>query len=87
MSGAADPFSSDRIARPRRFGLVARVIFFLTRRKVGKVPTPMQVMAHQPPLLMGYARMELAQMKMTRVPASLKALASIRTSTLLGCPF
>jgi len=87
MSRAADPFSSDRIGAPRRRGLVARIIFFLTRRKVGKVPTPMQVMAHQPPLLMGYARMELAQLKMTRVPASLKALASIRTSTLLGCPF
>jgi hypothetical protein len=83
----SDPFSSDRIAPPRRRGLVARVIFFLTRRKVGKVPTPMQVMAHQPPLLMGYARMELAQMKLRRVPAPLKALASIRTSTLLGCPF
>jgi len=87
MSRAADPFSTDRIAPPSRPGLVARIIFFLTRRKVGKVPTPMQVMAHQPPLLMGYARMELAQLKMTRVPASLKALASIRTSTLLGCPF
>jgi hypothetical protein len=83
----SDPFSSDRIAPPRRRGLVTRVIFFLTRRKVGKLPTPMQVMAHQPALLMGYARMELAQMKLTRVPAPLKALASIRTSTLLGCPF
>jgi len=82
-----DPFSSERIGPPSRRGLVTRIIFFLTRRKVGKVPTPMQVMAHQPALLMGYARMELAQMKMKRVPASLKSLASIRTSTLLGCPF
>jgi hypothetical protein len=87
MSRAADPFSTDRIARPRRFGLVTRVIFFLTRRRVGKVPTPMQVMAHQPALLMGYARMELAQAKLSRVPSSLKSLASIRTSTLLGCPY
>jgi len=84
---SGDPFSSERIAPPRRRGLVARVIFFLTRRKIGKVPTPMRVMAHQPALLMGYARMELAQMKMSRVPGSLKALASIRTSTLLGCPY
>jgi alkylhydroperoxidase family enzyme len=82
-----DPFSTERIGRPRRRGLVARVILFLTRRKVGRVPTPMQVMAHQPALLTGYARMELAQMKMSRVPASLKALASIRTSTVLGCPY
>ena len=82
-----DPFSTERIGRPRRPGLVARVIFFLTRRKVGQVPTPMQVMAHQPALLIGYARMELAHMKMKRVPGSLKSLASIRVSTLLGCPF
>ena len=87
MSRSADPFSSERIAPPRRIGLVARVVFFLTRRKVGKVPTPMQVMAHQPALLMGYARMELAQTKMSRVAGSLKSLASIRTSTLLGCPY
>ena len=83
----SDPFSTDRIGRPARRGLVVRIIHFLTRRKVGKVPTLMQVMAHQPALLMGYARLELAHMKMTRVPASLKALASIRTSTLLGCPY
>lgn len=82
-----DPFSTERIGRPARPGLVARVIYFLTRRKVGKVPTPMQVMAHQPALLMGYARMELAQLKMSRVSASLKGLASIRTSTVLGCPY
>jgi hypothetical protein len=82
-----DPFSTDRIGRPARRGLVTRVIHFLTRRKIGKVPTPMQVMAHQPALLMGYARMELAHMKMTRVPGSLKSLASIRTSTLIGCPY
>jgi len=36
---------------------------------------------------MGYARMELAHMKMKRVPGSLKSLASIRVSTLLGCPY
>jgi hypothetical protein len=82
-----DPFSTERIGQPRRRGLIARVIFFLTRRKIGKVPTPMQVMAHQPALLMGYARMELAQMKMTLVPGALKSLASIRVSTLLGCPY
>jgi hypothetical protein len=87
MSRAPDPFSTDRIAPPRRRGLITRIIFFLTRRRVGKVPTPMQVMAHQPALLMGYARMELAQAKLSRVPPALKSLASIRTSTLLGCPY
>lgn len=83
----SDPFSTERIGQPRRRGLVARVIFFLTRRKLGKVPTPMQVMAHQPALLMGYARMELAHMKMKRVSGALKSLASTRVSTLLGCPY
>jgi hypothetical protein len=87
MSAAADPFSTDRIARPRRLGLVTRIIFFLTRRRIGKVPTPMQVLAHQPALLMGYARMELAQEKAKKVPARLKSLAQIRTGTLVGCPF
>ena len=82
-----EPFSTERIEPPRRRGLVVRIIHFLTRRKVGKVPTPMQVLAHRPPLLMAYARMELSQLKATRVPAALKALASTRVSTLLGCPY
>ena len=78
---------SARIEGPKRRGLVVRVLHFFVRRKLGKVPTPMQVQAHQPKLLMAVARMELALMRTRRVPASLKSLAQIRTGTLVGCPF
>jgi hypothetical protein len=72
-------------AKPR--GLIIRLIYFLTRKKVGKVVGPVKVMAHNPRILVGYGLMEQQLAKANRAPAALKLLVSIRTSTLLGCPF
>ncbi len=72
-------------AKPR--GLFARMIFFFTRRKLGKVAGPLRVTAHHNQLLVGTGFMERAQANATCVPLALKALAGIRTSTLVGCPF
>ena len=72
-------------AKPR--GLLGRLIFFFTRRKVGKVIGPMKVTAHHKQVLVGMGFMENAQAGAKRVPFTLKALAAIRTSTLVGCPF
>jgi hypothetical protein len=72
-------------ARPR--GLIGRMIFWFTRRKVGKIVGPMRVTAHHKQLLVGTGFMERAQAGATRVPGALKTLAAIRTSTLVGCPF
>jgi len=72
-------------ARPR--GLLGRIIFWFTRRKLGKVVGPLRVTAHHKQLLVGTGFMERAQANATRVPLALKALAGIRTSTLVGCPF
>ena len=68
-------------------GLFVRLVYFMTRRKVGRVVTPIQVTAHHRTLLFGYGMMEQAQMSSRRVDAALKSLASIRVATLVGCPF
>jgi hypothetical protein len=68
-------------------GFAARLIFFFTRRKLGKIATPLRVTAHHKGVLVGMAMMEQQQAKAKRVPVTLKGLAQIRTSTLVGCPF
>lgn len=72
-------------SKPR--GLLSRMIFFFARRKVGKVTGPMKVTARHKHVMVGVGFMENAQMKSTRVPKQLKALASTRTAALVGCVF
>ena len=77
-----------RIAGVTRGGSrLARVSFFLTRRKVGRVIRPVRVHAVLGRLLFGYGQMELAQENANRVPAELKALGQILVAMRVGCPF
>ena len=68
-------------------GLLTRIVYALTRRKLGRVVMPVQVTAHHPQLLWGYGQMEQSMLSSRRVDAALKDLASLRVSTLIGCPF
>ena len=61
--------------------------YFFTKKSLGRVVMPVQVTAHHPRLLWGYAQMEQAQMKSHTVSLQLKELASIRVATLIGCSF
>lgn len=82
-----------RIGGPdlKKQGFIARnfvrFVYRMTRRKLGKVVAPVQVIAHHPRQLLGYGMMEEAQMKSRLVDASLKELAQLRVATLVGCPF
>lgn len=68
-------------------GLLARLAFFLTRRRLGRVPRPLRIVALHPRLLMGYGQMELAQDKAASLPPALKKLAQVRVAMRVGCPF
>ena len=78
-------------AEPSRLGLfgglLARLVYMLTRRKLGRVVVPVQVTAHHPRILWGYGQMEQSLLSSRRVDVALKDLASLRVSTLVGCPF
>ena len=67
--------------------LIARIGFWLSRRRVGKVVPPLRLHALHSRLLMGYGQMELAQDRARRVPADLKSLVQIRVAMQVGCPF
>jgi AhpD family alkylhydroperoxidase len=68
-------------------GLFTRIVYALTRRKVGRVVMPVQLVAHHPRLLWGYGQMEQSFASSHLVDAALKDLAQLRVATLIGCPF
>jgi hypothetical protein len=67
--------------------LLARIVYSLTRRKLGRVVMPVQITAHHPRILWAYGQMEQSQLKSKLVDAKLKGLAQLRVATLVGCPF
>lgn len=71
----------------RQLGLFARLAAWFTRRKLGKVPTPLRVVAHSSAVLRAVGGFEFAAEKFTAIEPRLIALASLRTSTVVGCPF
>jgi hypothetical protein len=68
-------------------GLFTRIVYWLTRRKIGRVVMPVQVVAHHSKLLWGYGQMEQSLAASRLVDAALKDLAQLRVATLIGCPF
>jgi predicted glycosyltransferase len=68
-------------------GLFTRFLYWMTRRKVGRVIVPFKVTAHLPRLLVAVGGMEMGQQAVQTVAAKLKALAEIKAATLVGCPF
>lgn len=68
-------------------GLFTRLVYFMTKRKLGKVVAPVQVIAHHPKILWGYGQMEQSLAGSHVAPSHLKHLAELRVATLVGCPF
>ena len=73
---------SDRDA-----GLVARLAFWFSRRKFGRVLEPIRLHAQHPRLLRGLGHMEMAQQAASTLDASLKELLNIKVAMGVGCPF
>jgi hypothetical protein len=71
----------------RNAGWFVRLAYWFTKRKLGRVIEPVKITAHHPRLLRALAGMETGQQAADSVPADLKALASIKTAMLVGCPF
>ena len=72
---------------PNEAGLFTRFVYWMTKRKVGRVILPLRVTAHQTRLLRAVGEMEMGQQALNTVEPNLKALASIKTGLLIGCPF
>jgi hypothetical protein len=74
-------------------GWLTRLVYWFTRRSLRRItgqdrlPEPVKIAAHKPGLLRAVGRMEMAQGAARTVDRRLKVLASLRASTLAGCPF
>ena len=76
---------SDHAAR--RPGLFARIVYFVARRRLGRVPQPLKVLVGNGALMAAVGAFETGLEKSTRVPDRLKSLAQLRVALLVDCPF
>jgi AhpD family alkylhydroperoxidase len=68
-------------------GLLVRLAYWFSRRRFGRVPGPVGVLAHNPWMLSAVAGFELASERGRAAPMRLKELASVKVATLIGCRF
>jgi hypothetical protein len=64
-----------------------RISYWLARRRVRRVPEPLMVKAKHPAIFWAYGSYELMLERARRLDPKLKALASLKAATLVGCPF
>jgi 4-carboxymuconolactone decarboxylase len=72
---------------PEQAGWFVRFVYWMVRRKLGRVVLPIKIAAHHPRLLRSVGEMEAGQMAARSLNASLKSLAEVKVATLIGCPF
>jgi hypothetical protein len=68
-------------------GLLTRIVYGFTKRKLGHVVEPAKITAHHSRILWGYGQMEQSLSASSLVDGELKHLAEMRVATLVGCPF
>ena len=68
-------------------GLFTRIIYSLTKLKVGRLVMPVRIAANHSKLLWGYGQMEQSLLGSKLVDDTVKNLAELRVATLVGCPF
>jgi len=67
--------------------LTTRLAYRFARRRLGKVPEPLTVVAHHPWVARAYGAYEMAFERARLVDRRLKVLAQIKAAALIGCPF
>jgi alkylhydroperoxidase family enzyme len=68
-------------------GPLVRLVYRLSRRRLGRDVDPVAVYAHAPGLLIGYGMLEQATAKQHHVEERLKALAETKAAAVVGCEF
>ena len=75
---------------PRQIGFLARLRAYATvaaRPRQRAIPQLDRLLARRPALLLGVGAFETAVLAANSVDARLKYLASLKASSLVGCPF
>ena len=79
----------SRIAgiEPTKAGFFTRIAYWLAKKKVGVLPEPLTIYAHNPWIMRAYGSYEMASQRASRMETRLKTLASIKAGSLVGCPW
>lgn len=80
---------------PKQAGLYVKIAYYFTRRGIAKITgretermiEPLEMYAHLPELLKGYAKLEQATAKLHRLDTRLHLLAELKAATLTHCEF
>jgi 4-carboxymuconolactone decarboxylase len=80
---------------PRQAGWYAKLAYYFTRRSLRRLAgretdrmiEPLQMYAHAPKLLKGYAGLEQATAKLKRLDKRLHALAELKAATIVQCEY
>ena len=68
-------------------GPLVRLVYRLSRRRLGRDVDPVEVYAHAPRLLIGYGMFEQATAAQHRVDERLKVLAELKAAAMVNCEF
>jgi hypothetical protein len=71
----------------REAGLRTRFIYWLMKRRLGRVSLGARIRGRDPKLLELAARMDIHTAASLTMPANLKELAQIKVAVMVGCPF
>lgn len=70
-----------------KYGWFSKFMFWLTNRKLGRLPTPARVTGVHPGVFFGFNMMMMAQAAAETVDPVVKSLVRVQTARLVGCPF
>ena len=68
-------------------GWWTRIVYGMVRKRLGKVPEPLEIAAHHPWMFRGVGAFEYMLAHAKLVDAKLTALAGLKASSLVGCPW
>src|SRR5688572_320437 len=71
----------------RSAGLFTRLVYWFVRRRLGRVPAPVRIMAYNRAILAANVGFELSLERASALPARLAELASTKVATRIGCRF
>jgi alkylhydroperoxidase family enzyme len=76
-----------RIAGKERPGFFGRIVYWIARRRFGRVPEPLRITAHNPWVFAAANAAEGLLEKAHAVDLRSKELVSILVALRIGCPF
>lgn len=77
--------STPRIPKTELTGVTGRLVRVLTRRMLGAVPEPAEVMWHYPAVVKDMSALGRKASKWNRVDPNLKSFAHMAVASLIGC--